>query len=160
MSINNYWCELLDPVTVNGIVNPSQASAVVANSLLTFSLIFFWFLLGISLKEYKIISWLVAGFGIFAMLAATFIFTSSHDILIKYAGPFGFVAFIAAALGQWKKKDFALFWLAMVALVFCGINYLMWISTFLLPALPLTQKFAFVFLFLWILCTSWKLAKN
>jgi hypothetical protein len=88
------------------------------------------------------------------MLIAPFVFTNSHDAVVMSAGAFGSVAFAAALVELYINGATPLLRLGMAALALVLICYYIFRTELFVDALPLLQKFAFIFCLTWFGWTS------
>ncbi|MEP7323625.1 MAG: hypothetical protein ABI761_16995, partial [Saprospiraceae bacterium] len=149
--INNYWCNLMNPVAMNGMVNPARSVAILGNITLTMTISFFFYSYGQSsfAKSYwKIITpWT----GLISMLLAAFLFTSYHDILSVISGFFGVIALAGVFSGLYLAGSRLLISLGFIVLAFIVLNNLIYFSTFGIRFLPVLQKATLLIIFIWVL---------
>ena len=77
----------------------------------------------------------------------------AHDVLIIYSSTLGFTAFATTLFSLFQSKEFKLFFVALISILFCIANFLMWRTGYMLTLMPLVQKLAFLSFFIWIALT-------
>ncbi len=138
--LDNYWCDLMRDTAKNGAVNPARPVAVVAWVVLCLSLGAFWFFLPRLFAQASGIHKVIQYFGITAMVIATFLFTSYHDLIISLAGFYIAIALIATFIELKKEKYIDLYRLGLFCFFMALLNYIMYTTHFLIPKLPVIQK--------------------
>jgi hypothetical protein len=155
--LNNYWCDLLSEKAKNGNDNTARPVAIISWLVLCFSLSVFWYFLpllfSISTTGKKIIRFC----GITAMLIATFLFTSLHDVVIQVAGLLGFIAFIGTFIGLYKTRLYGFFYTGLFCLVLMCLNYIIMVGNTFTSYLPIIQKITFIVVLTWVLFINRKL---
>ncbi len=147
--ITNYWCDLTGDLAKNGEPNSGQFYALIAMTILCFSLMVFWFYLPELFKIKNKTSAIIQYSGIISMSITLFLFTSYHDTVINIAGFFGVIAIILT-FNELKKHRFnKLFGLGLMCFMMGSINYGIYQTQQFLFLLALLQKLTFV------LCLTW-----
>ena len=154
--INNFWCDLLDPVTYSGLHNPARPFALLATIILPVSFVFFWLSVPALFKAQKYCGLIVRTCGSLAMIFVIFIFTKYHNEVLIYAALFGFTGLITTQVALFQSGERKLFLSSVLALLFLVANFLMWQAQFELPLMARVQKGAFLSFFAWVWCSSVK----
>ncbi len=147
--LQNYWCNLLDENSINGMHNPARPVALTAMFILCFSLAFFWYIFPVQINFNKLARLAIQLSGFIAMALGIFLFTGYHDIIINIATLFGLVAIIGTFTGLQKLKWKNLFWLGIFNMSLIAINNILYYGKGLLIYLPVVQKITFVFFLIW-----------
>jgi len=158
--MDNYWCNLLNEIAINGQPNPARPIALAAMAVICLSLAFFWYLFPRDIPFGKAPKLIIQGSGIMAMVVAAFIATSFHNIVIYLASLFGVIALIGTFIGLVKMKWHRLFRIGLANLVLVALNNYLYYTKGLLLYLPLIQKITFAFFLIWMCCIVVKLYKN
>jgi hypothetical protein len=147
--MTNYWCDLTGDLAKNGQPNLGQFYALIAITILCFSLMVFWFYLPELFKIKNKTSKVIQYSGIISMSITLFLFTSYHDTVINISGFFGVIAVILT-LNELKKQGFnKLLGLGLVCFAMGSINYGIYQTQQFLFLLAIFQKLTFV------LCLTW-----
>lgn len=156
---NNYWCNLLNEVAINGQPNNGRPYAMTGMLVLCCSLVFFWycFSLSIPLKRYYRLSMQVSGAS--SMCIAFFIFTDFHDAIINIAALLAMVAIAITFIGLYKMKWSNLFVFGLFNLVLVAVNKWLYYGGGLLY-LPVVQKITFLSFLLWICLVSLRMFQH
>lgn len=155
--IGNYWCDLLDSVSYSGKPNPGQPFALVANLILSFTLVIFWWNVPDLFKNPKGKRVFVRATGGLSMLLFAFLFASAHDLVIDLAAPLGFAALITTQAGLLQSKEYKSLGLSGVAILLGLTLFVFWQIGFMQLLLPAIQKAAFASAFAWIAFTNYRL---
>jgi hypothetical protein len=156
---NNFWCDLLDPITYAQRPNDSRPSALAGTILLSLSLIPFWYFLPVLFRKHERRNRAIQVLGCSSMILAAFVFTSAHDWLITLAGVLGLTAFGISTFELFRNGHRGLASIASFAFVFALMNAVMWEAGLFLRQLPVVQKAAFATFLTWVIFTSlqcWK----
>ncbi|XLS27434.1 hypothetical protein ACJD0Z_09515 [Flavobacteriaceae bacterium M23B6Z8] len=147
----NYLCDLLDATTYQGLPNDASVYARAALVILSVSLSIIWYYspLLFELKIYQ--RRIVQISGILSMLIVLFLGSDQHDLIIRIAGFFGIIAFLIMIKALFNAKYYLLALGGVLCILIFFINYLIYESGFLINALPVIQKFTFIFFILWFL---------
>lgn len=153
---NNYWCNLLNEVAINGQPNGGRSYAMIGMLVLCFSLGSFWyyFSLCIPLKRYYRLSMQVSGTS--SMCIAFFIFSGFHDVIINIAGLLAMVALTVTFIGLYKMKWKNLFVFGLLNLLLVVVNNWLYYGGGL-RYLPVVQKITFLSFLLWICLVTIKM---
>jgi hypothetical protein len=147
--LNNYWCDLLEYRARNGLYNISRPVALTAMVVLCVSLAVFWYYLPQGIIPTRGHHKIIRVSGIFSMIAAMFVFTDYHDLVVNVAGFFGAIAIGATFIGLYRLKKYGLTGLGMVCLCLLGVNYYIFETDHYITLLPMIQKVTFLFCFIW-----------
>jgi len=150
---NNYWCNLLNGLAINGQPNPAKPIAITGMLVLCLTLAHFWWLFPRQLELNK--SWKISIqlSGALAMFIAFFLFANfDHDLIINLASLFALIATVGTFVGlhksQWKK----LFAFGLVNILLVVLNNFCYYNKGLIVYLPIIQKFSFASFIIWICC--------
>ncbi|NNK10387.1 MAG: hypothetical protein HKP08_03500 [Flavobacteriaceae bacterium] len=146
---NNYLCDLLDEIAINGTLNSSRLYARLALAVLCGSLMFLWFYipkLFIKKTANQYIMWFS---GLLAFLVVFFMAGRSHDLIVRIAGGFGVIAFISCSLELFRTGYKGLGVLGLICLVIFSVNYYIYETDVSITLLPIVQKITFVTCLLW-----------
>ncbi|WP_420149245.1 hypothetical protein [Spirosoma sp.] len=141
--LHNYWCNLLNPLAIDGQPNAARPLAVLAMLVLCVSLASFWYLLPTLFAFSRPINTLIQGAGILSMLLTSLIFTPYHDLVINVAGLFSLIALSYTFRGLYQHHYRRLFWFGLGCLGLIGCNNYIYYSQHYLYYLPLLQKITF-----------------
>jgi hypothetical protein len=148
---NNYLCDLLDTYTIGGQLNAARIYARLALLILCVSLIILWFHLP-KLFPFKNNNQLLMRIsGIAALVVILFLAAGNHDVVVRIAGVFGFIAFISAFIELYRAKFYFLLILGIFCLVIFFINYYIYETGIYIGMLPVIQKVTFVSFICWFL---------
>src|SRR6185312_14396569 len=147
--LHNFWCDLIDRVTYAGVPNPSRWIAELGMIALLFSLLSYWYYLPFLFGPSRWKARVVRVCGCTAMFVGLFL-PFAHDIVINTAFAFALVAFPAALIGLVQNREYKIFAVAAIAILFCLISFVMWRARFDLELLPTVQKLTFLSFFTWI----------
>lgn len=154
--LQNYWCDLLVPVTYTGQPNPGRGWGLAATGSLVATLFFFWFSVTTLFLEYALLALFIRIAGAIAVIAGSLIFTPLHNFVITVAAPLGFLAVIATCVGLARKQHWPILALGIIAVGIAIFDYALWKFALLKPHQPLIQKLAFALIFTWVLAAALK----
>lgn len=152
--INNYWCNLLNNNAINGQHNAARPVALVAMTILSMTLAYFWYLFPRQINFPKYSRLVIQIAGAISMTIAMFLFTDLHDMIINIASLFGFISLIGTFAGLYKIKLYNLFWLGMFNVLLVALNNYVYYSKGLIIYLPVIQKISFAFFLFWLCCIN------
>lgn len=84
------------------------------------------------------------------MIAACFIFTDFHDIMMNIGSFLGVIALSFTLLGLFRFQYYRLFWSGVGCIFIVGINNLIYYTHYFIDYLPVIQKVSFVFVLFWV----------
>jgi hypothetical protein len=152
---NNYWCNLLNSVAINGRPNGGQGYAYAAMVILALSMVLFWWgfarFAPFKLWERKAIQWT----GALSMIIALFLATRAHDVVINTSGAFGLVALAGTFAGLRRLRWTGYFYAGLFNIVLMVLNNVLYYGSFY-SILPVVQKITFVTVLAWVagICLS------
>ena len=159
--INNYWCNLLNEIAINGQPNPAKPVAMTGMFVLCLTLSFFWFLFPRHLNLGRKLKLAIQISGILAMTIAFFLFTNiNHDLVINLAAIFGVIATIGTFIGLYKTKWFGLFAFGFLNIILVGLNNYVYYTKGLIIYLPIVQKITFATFLIWVCWIDIKLYRR
>ncbi len=147
--LHNYWCDLFDRITPNGMVNPGRPVAIAAMLVLTASFGLLWYLLP------RLFDWksrrqkIIQSAGIGSMVITAFLFTSYHEAVINLGGLLGGLALTLTFIELYRAGKKRLFMVGVMCSILSVINYFIYETGILLPLLAGTQKLTFLLFFGW-----------
>lgn len=153
--VNNYWCNLLDDIAINGQTNAAQPIAMIAMLVLCISLAVFWLVFpSVSRLEFVLLR-ITQFAGVAAMVTALFLNSSlDHDLITNLASLLGLIAVAGTLKGLRLLKWHSLFWFGVINLVLVLLNNYLYYSPHLLRYLPLVQKISFASFLFWLILIS------
>jgi len=146
---DNYLCDLLDNLALNGEINSSKIYARISLGFLCSGILLFWFHLPkLFIRKTKTLE-IMRISGIASMLTTIFLASGNHDVVTRIAGLLGAIAMSLAFVELYKSgfKKFSAFGICCLFLIL--MNYYMYETGFLRPALPLIQKVTTIACLLW-----------
>lgn len=156
--INNYWCNLLNEIAINGQPNAAKPVAVTGMFILCVTLIFFWFLFAREINVSTQLKLVIQIPGTLAMTIAFFLFTNiNHDLVTNLASLFGLIATIGTYIGLYKAKWLGLFRFGLLNILLVVANNYVYYTKGLIIHLPVIQKISFAAFLIWICCIDIKL---
>ena len=157
--MNNYWCDLIEPLTHNKLENTARTLAILAMNLLIVSLIFMWLFLPKLFSKKHINHKIIQITGILAMIIAAFLVTPHHGWIINTAGILGAIAVIFTFIELRKDGHDFLFKFGIFCLTLFALNYVIYYTECCLFVLPLLQKITFLITFYWFGMLNWETYK-
>ena len=149
--MNNYWCNLLNEIAINGQHNPAKPIAMTGMFVLCLSLAFFWFIFPGRIKINKYAKLTIQISGAIAMIIAFFLFsTIDHDLVTNLACIFGVIATLGTFFGLYKMGWYRLFAFGFFNILLVGLNNYVYYNKELIIYLPLIQKISFITFLVWI----------
>lgn len=158
--MHNYWCNLTNPVAVNGQANPG---AVYALSGLTFSCLSVMAIFILFFKSSPISKTLQLFYsisGILALVCAGLIATDWHDSMTVLASLFGLISLLGAVLLINRSNWGELKWLGILCLVLVIANNYVYYTNHFLYYLPLLQKLMFIAVLFWFIMLNIRLTRK
>lgn len=146
---NNYLCDLLDSIAINGSQNTAKVWSRTALAILCIGLVYLWYHLPILFARR---GWGTKIFWTSGLLAFITLFTLSegmHDISVRIAGLFGTIALVALVLELYRYEYTTLYPLGIICILIFLVNYGIYETGNGLRFLPVLQKFTFSLFFLW-----------
>lgn len=149
--VNNYWCNLLDEIAINGQKNSAQPIALTAMFILCLALIYFW----INFPKYTSIGkgykYTIQICGTLAMVIGFFLFTKiDHELITNSASLSGLIAMAVTFIGLHKNKWRTLLNFGLLNTALIVANNILYYHKEWIGYLPLVQKITFVTVLLWI----------
>jgi hypothetical protein len=151
--LHNYWCDLFGATAYNGAPNPAQFVAIAAMLVLCPSIaLLWWWLPRLFIQKEKnapVSHKIIRYFGVFAMFALLFLWTSWHDAVVNISGFAGAISLFFFLYELYTHQKNALLGLGLLCVALSGCNYLVYQTQFALFILPVLQKITFVLFFVW-----------
>ncbi len=140
--IHNYWCNLLDPIAMNGENNPGRSFAIGAGLLGSLAIfISMWSLARLYLTKAIAQNTAVTGLGT-SMIGATLLFTPWHNffvgLLILGLTTYG----VLLAKPIWKSAHSTNRWMLVLTCTLLLLTSMVYYTSVGLEYLPLLQKIA------------------
>ncbi|WP_339628553.1 hypothetical protein [uncultured Maribacter sp.] len=148
---HNYLCDLLDINAINGEPNKGRTYAITALCLLCLGIFFLWSLLPKLFKTKNNIQKIMSASGYLSLLTILFLALGNHDVIVRIAGVFGVVAFIACCVELNRTNHKKLFLLGLVCIITFLSNYYIYETGIYIKALPVVQKFTFALFISWFI---------
>lgn|SRR5688572_2610560 len=154
--LSNYWCDLMALTSTAGQPNHARPFALVGTCLLPLSLVPLWYTIPVLFVPGSRRGAWVQVTGAVAMLCATVVWTSLHDLALNVVAVFGFIALATTLLSIDQHRHRAVLHAAWAAGALVLSNYVLWATETWPWAIPAVQKAAFIALFVWvgIACTA------
>ena len=148
--VNNYWCNLLNEVAINGMPNPARPYAILGMTILCLSMIAFFYKFAVRNSKNKYWKTAIIVCGTLSMVCAMFLFTNYHDLMTSFSSIFGAVAVIGLIqiILRSGQKSYIISGAFCILLLACN-NYIYY-SHYLIEFLPLLQKITFIMVLLWV----------
>lgn len=142
---DNYWCNLLDTMAMNGQFNDAKPIATVALFLLSVTLGLFWYVFPLSVPMPLMVRIVIQISGILSMLVVVFLLSGvAHDGIINAATLLGLIATSGTLYGLYiRRLIFYVGW-GLLNFVSVAVNAIVYYEKSSLYLLPLIQKFSFV----------------
>jgi hypothetical protein len=158
--VNNYWCDLLNALAMNGQINSARPVAITAMIILCASMSLFFIQFGRKLATSSITKIGIQFGGVISMIFAAFIFTGYHDLMTTLSSVLGGVAVVGIIREVYISAMTFFKWTGVLNIVLLVLNNCIYYSTYLIEYLPLIQKITFVVVLLWIIGLNIKLIKK
>lgn len=148
----DYWCDLYKAKTPTGKTNPATLYAKLATIIGALSLIFFWLAIPGYFMKSLMKKTIAQTCGIAALVAASLLFTSFHDLVIPLGSGLGVVAIflLMSSLRKWKTLYRLGFSVIVLAFVCNSIMYTRIADLYL----PVLQKIAFIVTVIWAILVA------
>jgi hypothetical protein len=157
---HNFLCDLMNPVTQYGVVNPARPLAILAHLLLSFTMISFFYILPKIFNRNNSNTKLIRGFGMFTMIVFILMYTSYHDQIVTITGILGTIALIPFFIELTQYKGKGLKQLAYVCYALSIIVFISFHTKIGFYYLPFLQKITFVIDAWWVIWVSLIVLKN
>ena len=148
--VNNYFCNLLSEIAINGQVNTARPIALTAMIVVCLTLSLFWFIFPLFADISKSSKLIIQISGISAMISAMFIFTELHDLVIDISGLLGLVALVGTFRALYKMDNYKMLIWGIVNLLLVALNNYIYYTKWQYACLPMIQKITFLSFLLWI----------
>jgi hypothetical protein len=103
------------------------------------------------IQNKKNIQKIMSASGYISLLTILFLAIGNHDVIVRIAGVFGVVAFIACCVELYKTNYKKLFLLGVVCIITFLSNYYIYETGICIKALPAIQKFTFALFISWFI---------
>lgn len=151
---NNYLCDLLDEIAINGSLNTARYFARWALFSLCAGLLLLWGYLPKLFDKKTLTLHVMRLSGILALVTLFFMATQNHDLIVRIAGVFGVIAIISCSYALIKEGYTGLGILGFLCCFVFLTNYYIYETGIYIKGLPLIQKVTF------LLCLSWFVGLN
>lgn len=158
---NNYWCNLLSDIAINGQENSAQPIALTAMLILCLSLTYFWLQFPKYTHLGNYYKYGIQISGTLAMTIGLLLFTKiDHDLITNLATFFGLIAMTGTFIGLYKNGWKGLFYVGLINIVLIIANNGLYYNKDLIFYLPLVQKITFATFLTWICCINLKIYRH
>lgn len=155
---NNYWCNLLNDLAINGQRNRAKPIAMTAMFILCISHISFWWQFPKDIGIGKISKVTIQVFGTLAMSLGLLLFSKAdHDLVTNVASLFGLIATTGTLISLYKNNWMTLFKLGIVIMLLVVANNVLYYNKELISFLPLVQKITFATFLIWVCSMNLKI---
>jgi hypothetical protein len=156
--VNNYWCNLLNDIAINGKTNAAKPIAITGMLTLCLTLAYFWYLFPQRIDIHKYWKCTIQISGGLSMLIAYFLFTNiNHDLVTNLASIFGLIATLGTFVGLYQTKWMKLFVFGLFNMLLVVLNNYVYYTEGLIIYLPIIQKISFASFLIWICCIDLQL---
>jgi hypothetical protein len=152
--VRNYFCDLLHPVTPNGVPNPGRSFAFAAMVLIVPTLGLFWHVVVALFSEQRAHVLVTRSAGSVSALATLLLLTPFHDAAVMIGGGFGLVAFAAVLLALPRARHGFVFAGGVSAALVSSVCFFIWRTGIGGVALAPLQKLAFALFLAWVFVAS------
>jgi len=135
--INNYWCNLLNKIAIDGRHNAAKPIAMAAMFVLCLTLAIFWYIFPKQVDFKKRSRLTIQISGGLAMIIGMFLFKDGHDTIVNVASLCGLVATFGTFIGLYKLKWTKLFWFGIFNLTLVALNNILYYGNGLKLYLPI-----------------------
>lgn len=146
---NNYLCDLLDSMAINGSLNTARIWSRTALAILCVGLVYLWYHLPILFARRGWGTKILWASGLLAFITLFTLSEGTHDISVRIAGLFGTIALAALVVELIRYKYTTLYPLGIICIIIFLVNYGIYETGNGLQILPVLQKFTFSLFFLW-----------
>lgn len=157
---NNYLCDLLDERAINGELNTARFFARAALGVFCASLMVLWYHLPklfLTKSKNRTVMW---SSGLISLLITLFLASGTHDLIVRIAGFFGFIAIFTAVIELYKSHLYKLMFFGLFCLSIFFSNYYIYETGICKELLPLIQKITFISFIIWFALLGFSLYKN
>lgn len=151
---HNFLCDVMDPVTKGGLINPARTLAVVSHVVLSLTMISFFYILPEVFERRNRNFYLVRYAGMFTMTVFIFMYTSHHDLIVTLTGVLGTVALLPFFIELRDYSNNALKQLAWLCFALSIVVFFIFETKLGFYYLPFLQKIAFVLDAGWVIWVS------
>ncbi|MFM9909698.1 MAG: hypothetical protein ACKVOW_10130 [Chitinophagaceae bacterium] len=155
---HNYWCDLLETTSKNGLVNTARPVAISALFVLGCSIgLFFYFFSALVTSKWR---FPIRYCGILSIVPMLLLFIGPHDLLINFSALLALIAIACALLVLYKDGAYSAFYLGTLCIILCVLNNYIYYNNHLLFLLPVVQKISFLIFLFWFTYVEWILYKK
>jgi hypothetical protein len=151
---NNFLCDVMDPVTKGGGQNYARPLAIIAHLILSFTMIWFFFILPEIFIKQNRNTLLTRYIGMLTMSVFVFMFTSYHDLIVTLTGILGTLALIPFFLELHNYPNSLLKQLAYLCFGLSVLVFFIFETKIGFSYLPFLQKIVFMVDALWVIWVS------
>ncbi len=105
---HNFLCDVMNPITQGGKVNPARPLAIFSHLVLSFTMISFFYLLPEIFLNKNTNTRLIRRFGMLTMTVFIFMFTIYHDMIVTATGVLGTIALVPFFIELYRYPNKAL----------------------------------------------------
>lgn len=151
---HNFLCDVMDPVTKGGVINPARMLAIVSHLILSVTMISFFYILPEIFEQKNRNFYLIRYFGMFTMTVFIFMYTRYHDLIVTLTGVLGTLALVPFFIELRSYPDKGLKQLAVLCFIMSIIVFFIFETKFGFYYLPFLQKITFVLDAWWVIWVS------
>lgn len=151
---HNFLCDVMDPITKNGVFNPARFLAVVSHLILSFAMICFFYVLPEIFEQRNRNFYLVRYVGMFTMAVFIFMYTSHHDLVVTLTGILGTIALVPFFLELKSYNNKRLKQLAWLCFTLSILVFFIFETKIGFYYLPFIQKITFGLDTWWVVWVS------
>lgn len=157
---HNFLCDVMDPVTKGGVVNPIRMLAIVSHLVLSVTMISFFYLLPEIFQRRNLNLTVVRYAGMVTMFVFIFMYTRYHDVIVTLTGILGTIALVPFFIELRDYSNRGLKLLAWVCFSFSIIVFIIFETKFGFYYLPSLQKLTFILDAWWVIWVSLLVMRN
>lgn len=151
---HNFLCDVMDPITKGGILNPARSLAVVSHIILSLTMISFFYMLPEIFERKSSNFFMIRYFGMFTMSVFMLMATSYHDLIVTLTGVLGTLALIPFFIELRYYPEKRLTQLAYCCFFMSIVVFFIFESKIGFYYLPFLQKITFMLDAWWVIWVS------
>lgn len=147
---HNYWCNLLNPIAINGKINHARPIAMMAHIVLCISIwYFFWSVVPCLLSgTQKLYLQIVSSISCFiSLLLMT---NLNHNIVANMGAFLSVISLIITMKGLWHHHLIAYFYTGLINFFIVAVNTILYYHHEMIYYLPFVQKISFAYFLIWV----------
>jgi hypothetical protein len=151
---HNFLCDVMNPITPEGVHNPARVLAIVSHLILSVTMIAFFYLLPALFSWSNRNTFVMRLMGMLTMTVFVFMYTPFHDEIVTATGVLGTVALVPFFIEMRKYPDGLLKTLAYTCFSLSMIVFFIFETRIGYYYLPFLQKITFLFDAWWVIWVS------